>query len=161
MEIRCRLLDGLSGHEAALALLSEMYRDRTGQSMPELLRLPGGKPCFSRGGLHFSVSHTKRRVFCALSDRPVGIDAEELDREIDPRLAGKILSPTERTRYEAQPDKRLALLKLWVLKEAAVKLTGQGLRGYPNKTDFSPDDPRVTVRDNCLVAIMEFEDTQE
>ena len=40
----------------------------------------------------------------ALSDRPVGIDAEELDRDIDPRLADKILSPTERLRYEAQPD---------------------------------------------------------
>ena len=161
MEIRCRLLDGLSGHEAALALLAEMYRNRTGQPMPEILRLPGGKPCFAEGGLHFSVSHTKRRVFCALSDRPVGIDAEELDRDIDPRRADKILSPTERLRYEAQPDKRLALLKLWVLKEAAVKLTGEGLRGYPNKTDFSPDDPRVTVRDNCLVAVIQTKEQEE
>lgn len=153
MEIRCRMLEGQSGHEAGLVLLAQMYRERTGKPMPEILR--DGKPCFAAGELHFSVSHTKRRVFCALSDRPVGIDAEELDRDVDLRLAEKVLSPTEKIRFAAADDKRLALLRLWVLKEAAVKLTGQGLRGYPNKTDFSLDDPRVTVRDGCLLAVLE------
>ena len=47
------------------------------------------------------------------------------------------------------------LLKLWVLKEASVKLTGEGLRGYPNHTDFSPDDPRVMEMDGCYVAVLE------
>ena len=48
-----------------------------------------------------------------------------------------------------------ALLTFWVLKEAQVKRTGEGLRGYPNKTDFSLDDPRVTEMDGCLVAVIE------
>lgn len=157
MQIGSRQLRGQTGHEAGLQLLEEMYFARTGQAMPEILRPEGGKPRFAGGTLHFSVSHTKRHVFCALSDRPVGIDAEEADRQIDLRLADKILSPAERLRYEAQPDKRLALLKLWVLKEAAVKLTGEGLRGYPNKTDFSPEDPRIILRDGCLLAVMEAE----
>ena len=70
-------------------------------------------------------------------------------------LAEKILSPGERVQFDAAPDKRRALLTFWVLKEARVKRTGEGLRGYPNKTDFSLDDPRVTEMDGCLVAVIE------
>ena len=54
-------------------------------------------------------------------------------------------------------DKHYALLKFWVLKEAAAKLSGEGLRGYPNHTDFSLEDPRVTEIDGCLVAVLEEE----
>ena len=38
---------------------------------------------------------------------------------------------------------------------AAAKLSGEGLRGYPNHTDFSPDDPRITEMNGCRVAVME------
>ncbi len=147
-------LDGRSGHEAGRQLLARMYREVTGKECPEILIAHRGKPYFADGNWHFSISHTKNHVFCALCVRPVGLDAEEADRKIDPRLAEKILSETERTRYEAAPDRRTALLELWVLKEASAKLTGEGLRGYPNHTDFSPDDPRVTEMDGCYVAVL-------
>ena len=41
------------------------------------------------------------------------------------------------------------------IEEAQVKRTGDGLRGYPNGTDFSLNDPRVTEMDGCLVAVIE------
>jgi phosphopantetheinyl transferase len=47
------------------------------------------------------------------------------------------------------------LLTFWVLKEAEAKLSGQGLKGYPNHTNFSLEDPRVTQMEGCLVAVME------
>ena len=94
---------------------------------------------------------------CVLSDRKVGVDAEEADRRVHPGLAGKILSAPERERVERSDDPRLALLRLWVLKEAAAKLTGEGLRGYPNQTDFSPEDPRVREIDGCLIAVLQEE----
>ena len=90
-----------------------------------------------------------------LSKTPVGIDAEELDRAINLKLADKILSPGEKVRFDTAPHKNRALLTFWVLKEAAAKLTGEGLRGYPNHTDFTLDDPRVREMDGCLVAIIE------
>ncbi len=148
-------LNDMSGHEAGRVLLEKMYRGATGKPMPPILVTPRGKPYFEDGSLHFSVSHTKRRVFCALSENPIGIDAEEMDRKINPALAEKILSPGERQRYAEAPDQRLALLRFWVLKEAAAKCTGQGLRGYPNHTDFSPDDPRIRIADGCFVAVVE------
>lgn len=149
-----RPLDGQTGHDAGRELLASMYRRITGDELPPIAIADRGKPYFPDSSWHFSISHTKSRVFCVLSDRPVGIDAEEISRRIDLRLADKILSPTERAEFDAAPDKRRALLTFWVLKEAAAKLTGEGLRGYPNHTAFSLSDPRVTEREGCLLAVL-------
>ena len=143
-------LEGRTGHEAAWALLEELY----GAPLPEVRRTDRGKPYFACGEPHFSIAHTKRHAFCAFGDRPVGVDAEEADRDVNLRLAEKILSEPEHAQFEAAEDKRLALLTFWVLKEAAAKLTGMGLRGYPNHTDFRLDDPRVQRIDGCLVAVL-------
>lgn len=147
-------LDGRTGHEAGRILLAKLYRSQTGQDMPEVALTPLGKPYFPGSAWHFSISHTPSRVFCVLARENVGIDAEELTRVVRPALADKILSPGEKPRYAAAPDKPRALLTFWVLKEAEAKLTGRGLRLYPNHTDFSPDDPRVMEMEGCLVAVL-------
>lgn len=146
-------LNGRGGHEAGRALLEALYREATGLPLPPIVIGEWGKPYFVDSGWHFSISHTKNHAFCALARENVAIDAEELDRPINQKLAEKILSPREKVQYDAAPDKARALLTFWVLKEAAAKLSGRGLRGYPNDTDFSLDDPRVREMDGCLVAI--------
>ena len=148
-------LDGRTGHEAGRMLLSKLYRAATGNTRPPVITLPGGKPVFENSPWHFSISHTTRHAFCALSEKNIALDAEELDRPMNLRLAEKILSPAEKAQYDAAPDKRKALLTFWVLKEAEAKLTGEGLRIYPNHTNFSLDDPRVEEVDGCLVAVLE------
>ena len=148
-------LSGRSGHEAGRELLAQAYREATGDELPPIAITERGKPYFPDSPWHFSISHTKAHAFCVLSDSPIGIDAEETDRNMNLALAEKILSPAEKVRYNAATDKRRALLTFWGLKEAAAKCSGEGLRGYPNHTDFSPDDPRVTEIDGCLVAIIE------
>jgi len=148
-------LNGRSGHEAGRELLAELYREETGKALPEILIQERGKPCFADSEWHFSITHTQKHCFCALSRKEVGIDAEEADRKINLKLADKILSPAEKAQFDAAPDQRTALLKFWVLKEAAAKLTGAGLRGYPNHTNFSLEDPRVRLCHGCLLAVME------
>lgn len=148
-------LRGRTGHEAGRELLAKMYREAAGGEIPEIRRTPRGKPYFSESPWHFSISHTEEHVFCALAEHAIGLDAEERDRQINLKLAEKILSPGEKERFLSADDKRTALLKLWVLKEAAAKLSGEGLRGYPNHTDFSPDDPRIQELGGCYVAVLE------
>lgn len=155
MRIGHRGLAGQSGHDAGRKLLAELYWEATGQPLPEIRVTDRGKPCFADSGYYFSVSHTENHAFCVLGQCPVGIDAEETDRQIDLRLAAKILSPTEKGRYEAAADKRLALLRLWVLKEAYAKATGRGWGNYLYETDFDPDDPRVQERYGCFVAVIQ------
>lgn len=143
------------GHEAGRKLLARMYREETGEEMPPIVTDAGGKPRFASGEFHFSITHTPRHVFVALSDRPVGLDAEELSRKVNPKLAERILSPEEYGQYQEAEDKEKALLTFWVLKEAQGKLTGEGVRPWPNHTRFSLDDPRVFTRDGCILALME------
>ena len=146
--------DVRQGHGAGRALLEKLYREYTGRQMPPVLITERGKPYFQDNDVYFSISHTKTGVFCVLSDGPIGLDAEPIDRKIDLRLAEKILSPTEQAQFAAAPDKRLALLTFWVLKEAQAKYTGTGLQGYPNHTQFRLDDPRIRKIDGCLVAVI-------
>ena len=118
------LLDGRTGHQAGRDLLAQLYRDATGEALPPIAIAPKGKPYFPDSPWHFSISHTKRHAFCVLAKCPIGIDAEEMDRPFNLRLAVKVLSDSEKLRFEGYEDKRDAFLRLWVLKEAAVKLTG-------------------------------------
>ncbi len=150
-----KILPGQTGHQAGRALLEQLYAAHIGGPLPEILVQERGKPYFAEGPWHFSISHTPKHTFCALSQQPVGVDAEEMDRAINLALAEKILSPIEKEQFDRAEDRRLALLKFWVLKEAAAKCTGQGLRGYPEKGDFRLEDPRIREIDGCLVAVME------
>ena len=153
MRLASCALGGRTGHEAGRALLEALYREETGKPLPAISIGAWGKPFFEDSNWHFSISHTKKHAFCVLSMENIAIDAEELDRRINPALAEKILSPMEKTQFDAAADKNKALLTFWVLKEAAAKLSGRGLRGYPNDTDFSLEDPRVRELEGCLVAI--------
>jgi len=155
MRIASCELAGRTGHEAGRQLLKKLYREETGDDLPEIRTTERGKPYFPDSPWHFSISHTPKHAFCALSRNPVGLDAEELDRKINLRLAEKILSPGEKQQFDAAENKEKALLTFWVLKEAAAKRSGEGLRGYPNHTNFSLEDPRVTELDGCIVAVME------
>lgn len=143
------------GHPVGRKLLQRLYRQHTGQPMPDIQVTKLGKPYFSEGSLHFSVTHTQHHVFCVLSDRPVGIDAEEMDRDIDLRLAEKLLSAQEKVQYDRAVDKKQALLRFWVLKEAQGKCTGEGMQLWPNHTSFSLEDPRIREAHGCFLAIIE------
>ena len=155
-------LNGLDSRVAGKLLLAQMYEEHTGEAMPTIEKAPRGKPYFPGSDLHFSITHTKTTVFCAISDREIGIDAEDLDRKVSPSLAQKILSPAEYAQFELVPeeDRNEALLRFWVLKEAAAKCSGMGLRGYPNHTEFQLDDPRVQKLGGCMVAVICAEEPQ-
>lgn len=106
MRIASCALAGRTGHEAGRALLAALYRKETGLDLPPIAIKAGGKPYFPGSDWHFSISHTPRRAFCALSRREIGIDTEELDRNVNLALAEKILSPGEG--YSSMPRRTSA-----------------------------------------------------
>ena len=134
-------LHGRDPHEAVRQELAALYLAVTGEEMPPLVRAPGGKPQFSAGPLHCSLTHTRQAAFCALSDRPIGLDGEPLDRRVSPALAERMLLPEELAQYRRAADPRRCLLTFWVLKEAYVKYTGQGLPGFMTAGPFTLDPP--------------------
>ena len=150
MEILWARLNGRSGHEAGRELLAKVC----GGTLPTIAYTDRGKPYFPGKALHFSISHTKNHAFCAVSHKNIGIDAEEMDRKVNLRLADTQLSSREKTRFDAAEDKSACLLRLWVLKESYAKLTGRGLGAYLKETDFDPNDPRIQTIDGCFVAVL-------
>jgi 4'-phosphopantetheinyl transferase len=87
-------------------------------------RLPGGKPVL--GGWHFSVSHAGGWVVVAAAAFPVGVDVEDLGRDVAPALARR-LAPEERAWLEPWSGERF--LELWTKKEACLKWLGTGVAG--------------------------------
>jgi 4'-phosphopantetheinyl transferase len=105
-----------------------------------------GKPFLAGEALHFNVSHADGKslivVTCA---GPVGVDLEPEARAIDvDGVAKTVCSRSEYARISALPaaDRRLALLRIWVAKEAFLKSTGQGLTRPLDHLDAS----ELTVR---------------
>ena len=148
MELRWQRLDGRNGHTVGRMLLAEMVHP-----LPQIRTTPQGKPYFLDCDLHFSISHSQNHVFCCVSTKNIGIDAEEIGRPIDLRLADRYLSVGEKEHLYRSANKEDTLLRLWVQKESYAKLTGRGLGNYLKETDFDPAD--IQIIDGCYVAIME------
>ncbi len=157
MELAWEDLQGRDGHAVGRELLAKLYRQATGEPLPVIALTPRGKPYFLEKDWHFSVSHTKTTVFCALSRQNIGIDAERTDRKIDPRLANRCLSPGEQAQVEAAENKNSTLLKFWVMKEAYAKLTGLGIGDYLKSTNFCLENCPICEKNGHFIAILEDE----
>ena len=105
-------------------LLYVLRRDFGLDALPAVAEDGRGKPFFpAAGGIHFSLSHTRGRVLCAVSGSEVGADIQ-LISEKDAPFAARLMSEREREDF--------TLHELWCLREAVYKLTGKGeLRSMP------------------------------
>jgi 4'-phosphopantetheinyl transferase len=115
----------ISGHAGGRALLRHALAQAGLSPDLEPERLPGGKPFLTQ--LPFNLSHSGNWSVCAVSDNPVGVDLE-LERPLRAPVEKK-LTQTEQAELLALPPnlRTAAFFDLWVLKEAALKQTGQGL----------------------------------
>lgn len=108
--------------------------------LPEIARTAQGKPYFpALPWLHFNLSHTAGWSLCALSDAPVGVDVEALR----PRREGlwrHCLTDGEYAAFLAAGGGWPEFYRIWTLKEAWCKYTGQGL-GHPRKWPTPPPCP--------------------
>lgn len=78
-----------------------------------------------------SFAHTRGSVAAAAARRAVGVDVERLDRVApDDATIAASMSTAEARAIAAAPDVRAAFLRLWVLKEALVKVGALSLDGF-------------------------------
>lgn len=93
-----------------------------------------GKPYLKNIPLEFNLTHTQGWVACAVSRRKLGVDIESLESPgWDNRpwrlLAGRYFTNPEKDYLFSLPetDQPTAFLRIFTLKEAAVKTDGKGL----------------------------------
>ncbi len=109
-------------------MLEDMLRENFGLTgCLEFSEESNGKP-FLRDypEIFFNISHCRRGIACAVMDRPVGIDIEEI--RFDEDLAKVIFSPDELEAVRSADEPVVKFTELWTRKESFLKLTGEGLR---------------------------------
>lgn len=75
---------------------------------------------------HFNISHSGQFVVCAVYDRPIGVDVQEII-PYRPDIAAKICSNTELAQIEASTDQSTEFTRIWTRKEATAKVKGLGI----------------------------------
>lgn len=108
-----------------------------------------GKPFFTLlPKVHYNISHSGKYVVCILSEQEIGIDIQ-MHKEANYERMLKKMVPAERIQEILQsPDKITLFFQEWVLREAYVKWTGEGLsrnfctipmeEGWHTLLDFEP-----------------------
>ena len=118
-----------------------------------------GKPMVD--GLEFSLSHSGDLVICAVSDKPVGCDVEEI-RKAPKGVAERYFSDSEQEYLDQfsgeEYDK--AFFRIWTLKESYVKMTGEGMGVPMEEYEVIVDDCARVIRDGgvqgCYVSEVEI-----
>ena len=86
-----------------------------------------GKPTIvGHPDIHFNLSHCREAVACVVSQRPVGIDVESVSRYKE-ALVSYTMNDHEQAQIAAAERPDVAFTRLWTMKEARMKLTGEGI----------------------------------
>ncbi|RCW23885.1 4'-phosphopantetheinyl transferase [Ciceribacter lividus] len=140
-----------AAYVAAHALLRHMLSEALGGDPRAWTFETGlsGKPelaASTRSRLHFNISHTRGLVACVIAGVPVGVDVEASDGNV-PSAVAERFAPGERAMLAkaAGAEYRSIFFRLWTLKEAYLKATGEGLSGRLDSPAFQLDPLRVTL----------------
>lgn len=109
-----------------------------------------GKPSLhGHPEVHFNLSHCKQGVMCVVDNQPVGCDIEGIVKDVKLDLCNYCMSTDETESIMNAANPRLEFTRLWTMKEAVLKLTGDGL----NKSmhDLLTSDMMNNIRVNCTI----------
>ena len=86
-----------------------------------------GKPMIvGHPEIFFNLSHCKEAAICVVSDQPVGVDVESV-RSFNESLVLYTMNEAEVKEIESAEDQAVAFIRLWTMKESALKLIGTGI----------------------------------
>ncbi|MBR1687226.1 MAG: 4'-phosphopantetheinyl transferase superfamily protein [Prevotella sp.] len=113
---------------AAYLLLREALRSEYGIEEPPTFEYGiHGKPSLTgRSDIHFNLSHCRAGVICAVDRRPIGIDMETI-RPYKEALARHTMNDDELRQIAAAARPEVEFIRLWTMKEALLKCTGEGI----------------------------------
>jgi 4'-phosphopantetheinyl transferase len=114
---------------AAYLLLCEGLRQEYGIEDPPVFEYgEHGKPFIvGHPEICFNMSHCREAAICVLSERPVGVDIESIHRYSE-SLARYTMSDAEMAQIEQAGRADVEFIRLWTLKEAVLKRSGEGIR---------------------------------
>lgn len=130
----------------------EIIFSNTGKNV---LKEDNGKPYLEDRSQFISISHSKDAVLVGFNETPIGVDIEVL-REFDKRLIDRFFSDAEKNFIKDDTD----FFRIWTVKEAYLKLTGEGLKNLKFNTVFDGKimiegyDILSFINDGCVASIV-------
>lgn len=127
-------------------LLGTDPSDVTVQQRCDSCGRPHGRPTVV-GAVDVAVSwsHAEDQIAALAGSAPLGVDIETPRADYRTAVPGRVLSPTELRWMRAADDPRLALISLWVRKEALIK-AGLLTLGRLRTTDLITGTGHLTER---------------
>ena len=117
-------------HIAGIELCREMIKQYFGVEFDSFRYNDNGKPFVDKEGIFFNISHSKGRVVCAVSDKPVGVDIEKLTEKSTEEIenfAKRYFVENEVLTLEQENYSSVAFYEIWTKKEAYSKMLGSAL----------------------------------
>lgn len=112
-----------------------------------------GKPYAENAKIQFSISHSGDIAVCALSDKPVGIDIEQI-REVNVNVARRLFTPDEQIYvFEKWTQVRERFFEVWTRKEAYVKMLGKGISHFPQFSVMGNKSIQTHIREKYIVSV--------
>ncbi len=105
----------------------------------------GGKPQALE--TQFNISHSGRYVVLSVSNEPVGVDIELLQRGRR-KIASKFFTLEENIQIDQSYDPDRTFTRLWTLKEAFLKCIGTGIGRNLRKTSINLNGGDIRVEQN-------------
>ena len=127
-----------------IAMLEAVAADHfaVAESSVHATHRPSGAPQLDVDGtfLHASIAHSGDLLLIGFAPRPIGVDIERIGEAREPPW--NVLAPTERVSLAGIGDptaRHIAFLRIWTLKESALKALGTGLAREPSSLAVAPE----------------------
>lgn len=138
-------------------LLLKQCLDEYGINIEKIRYGDNGKP--EADGICFNLSHSRDRVVCAISEKPVGCDIEKIGKFRE-GIAERYFTDSE-VQYLEQfegEEKVEEFYRLWTMKESYLKMTGEGMSLPLDHIEFRIEDKIKVFRDGagCSCKIKEY-----
>jgi len=95
------------------------------------------------------MSHCKEAAICVLSDKPVGVDIESI-RQYNESLARYTMNDEELALIEKAERREVEFIRLWTLKEAVLKRSGEGIRNDMKHVLNGLKDAKTVINEKKL-----------
>lgn len=127
--LKFKHLQGQKTCAAVYLLLCEGLRKEYGITAPPVFEYgEHGKPfILGHPEIHFNMSHCREAALCVVSNQPVGVDIESI-RPYKESLVRYTMSDDEVQCILAHPRPEVEFTRLWTMKEAKLKRSGEGIR---------------------------------
>lgn len=124
-------------------------------SSPTIAYTEKGKPYLpDHPGIHFNISHCPLGCVCAVSDKPIGVDIQDI-RHFSQDIANRCCSTEELLLLTQAEDPAACFTQMWAMKESYLKMTGGGIAQSLPAIDTTGAYSAIhtTYINNCYIAV--------